>query len=58
MVARNVAEIVADHVRLRVEAIDRMYLNIYVPRLQCAYVRGDNQDERRATIRMRTGRSV
>jgi len=37
MVARNVAEIVADHVRLTVEAIDRMYLNIYVPRLQCAY---------------------
>ena len=37
MVARNVAEIVADHVRLTVEGIDRMYLNVYVPRLQCTH---------------------
>jgi hypothetical protein len=29
-----VAEILADHVRLSVECIDRMYLNVYVPRLQ------------------------
>ena len=36
MIARNVAEIIADHVRLTVEGIDRMYLNVYVPRLQCA----------------------
>ena len=37
MVAQSVAELLADHVRLSVEAIDRMYLNVYVPRLQCAY---------------------
>jgi hypothetical protein len=37
MIAQNVAAIVADHVRLTVEAIDRMYLNVYVPRLQCAF---------------------
>jgi len=36
MIAQNVAAILGDHVRLTVEAIDRMYLNIYVPRLQCA----------------------
>jgi hypothetical protein len=36
MVTRNVVEIVADHVWLTVEAIDRMCLNVYVPRLQCA----------------------
>ena len=33
MIAQNVAELLADHVRLTVEAIDRMYLNVYVPRL-------------------------
>ena len=37
MIAQNVAERLADHVRLTVEAIDRMYLNVYVPRLQCTY---------------------
>jgi hypothetical protein len=37
MIAQNVAELLADHVRLTVEAIDRMYLNVYVPRLQCTY---------------------
>jgi hypothetical protein len=37
MIAQNVAELLADHVRLTVEAIDRMYLNVYVPRLQWAY---------------------
>jgi len=37
MIAQNVAAIVADHVRLTVEAIDRMYLNVYVPRLHCAF---------------------
>jgi hypothetical protein len=30
----NVATILKDHVTLEVEAIDRMYLNVYVPRLQ------------------------
>jgi hypothetical protein len=31
---RTVAEVLADHVTLEVEGIDRMYLNIYVPQLQ------------------------
>ena len=30
-VARSVAEVLRDHVVLEVEAIDRMYLNVYVP---------------------------
>ena len=34
MIAQSVAEVFADHVRLSVEGIDRMYLNLYVPRLQ------------------------
>jgi hypothetical protein len=33
-VARNVAEILAEHTTLEVECIDRMYLNLYVPILQ------------------------
>jgi hypothetical protein len=33
-VARSVAEVLRDHVLLEVEAIDRMYLNVYVPHLQ------------------------
>src|SRR5205807_2413241 len=37
MISQTVAELLADHVRLTVEGIDRMYLNVYVPRLQCAY---------------------
>ena len=31
MIAQTVAELLADHVRLTVEGIDRMYLNVYVP---------------------------
>jgi hypothetical protein len=31
---QSVAEILRDHVRLSVEGIDRMYLNVYVPQLQ------------------------
>lgn len=31
---RSVAQILADHVTLELEGIDRMYLNAYVPRLQ------------------------
>ena len=31
---RSVAEILANHVTLEVEGIDRMYLNVYVPQLQ------------------------
>lgn len=33
-VPRSVAEILQQHVTLTVECIDRMYLNVYVPRLQ------------------------
>ena len=33
-IARNVAEILNQHVTLETECIDRMYLNIYVPQLQ------------------------
>ena len=31
---RTVAEVLTDHVTLEVEGIDRMYLNVYQPRLQ------------------------
>ena len=34
MIAQSVTDILSDHVRLSVEGIDRMYLNVYVPRLQ------------------------
>src|SRR5260221_6193544 len=34
MIAQSVADILADHVALSVEGIDRMYLNVYVPLLQ------------------------
>jgi hypothetical protein len=34
MVRKNVAEILTDHVTFELEAIDRMYLNAYVPSLQ------------------------
>jgi hypothetical protein len=33
-VSRNVAEIIRQHVTLEVESIDRLYLNLYAPRLQ------------------------
>ncbi|MGH3697771.1 MAG: hypothetical protein ACRDRX_27965 [Pseudonocardiaceae bacterium] len=33
-VARIVADVLADHVVLELECIDRMYLNVYVPQLQ------------------------
>ena len=33
-IARSVAEVLSDHVTLEVECIDRMYLNLYVPKLQ------------------------
>lgn len=32
--ARTAADVLSDHVTLEVECIDRMYLNLYVPRLQ------------------------
>jgi hypothetical protein len=33
-VARSVAEVLRDHVTLELESIDRMYLNVYLPKLQ------------------------
>jgi hypothetical protein len=33
-ITRNVAQVLAEHVTLEVECIDRMYLNLYVPVLQ------------------------
>jgi len=33
-IARSVAEVLRDHVTLELESIDRMYLNVYVPKLQ------------------------
>ena len=33
-VAYSVAEILRDHVSLAVESLDRVYLNVYVPKLQ------------------------
>ena len=35
-VARSVADVLAEHVSFEVECIDRMYCNVYVPRLQYA----------------------
>jgi hypothetical protein len=34
MIAQSVADILDRHVKLSIEGIDRMYLNVYVPRLQ------------------------
>src|SRR5450432_199320 len=33
-IPRNVADVIQNHVTLEVEGIDRMYLNVYQPRLQ------------------------
>ena len=33
---RSVADVLAEHVTLEVECVDRMYLNLYVPKLQYA----------------------
>jgi hypothetical protein len=33
-IPRSVADVLRDHVVLEYEAIDRMYLNVYVPHLQ------------------------
>ena len=33
-IPRSVAEVLREHVTLEIEAIDRMYLNVYVPQLQ------------------------
>jgi hypothetical protein len=34
-ITQNVADILGRHVTLTVESIDRMYLNVYIPKLQC-----------------------
>ncbi len=34
MIAQNVADILSRHVKLSVEGIDRMYLNVFIPLLQ------------------------
>jgi hypothetical protein len=34
--ARSVADVLAEHVTFAVECIDRMYCNVYIPRLQFA----------------------
>ena len=39
-IPRSVAEVLREHVVLEVEAIDRMYLNVYVPHLQSVGRRG------------------
>ena len=36
MIRKSVAEILHNHVTFQLEAIDRMYLNVYVPSLQPA----------------------
>lgn len=36
-IAQSVAEVLGEHVVLEVEGIDRMYLNVYVPQLQCEH---------------------
>ena len=33
-IPRSVADVIRDHVTLEVEGIDRMYLNVYQPKLQ------------------------
>ena len=35
-IVRSVADVLAEHVRFEIECIDRMYCNVYVPRLQYA----------------------
>ena len=49
--ARSVADVLNDHVTLEVESIDRMYLNLYVPKLQYEMgVVGFFRGHRRATF--------
>jgi hypothetical protein len=48
MIAQSVAEIIGRHVRLTVEGIDRMYLNVFVPGLQ--YARGFSNSSARIVV--------
>jgi hypothetical protein len=60
-VPRSGAEVLADHVTLEVEGIDRMYLNVYVPGLQTQPTRCSRptgQDRMPGSTRRRIGQSV
>ena len=51
-IARSVADVLRDHVVLEYEAIDRMYLNVYVPTLQtvggtCGFIGASGLHRRR-----------
>jgi hypothetical protein len=48
MIAQSVAEIISRHVRLTVEGIDRIYLNVFVPGLQ--YEQGISSSSARIVI--------
>jgi hypothetical protein len=52
MIAQSVADILGNHVKLSVEGIDRMYLNVYVPRLQTE--QGNRKVTNRTPGRFRT----
>ena len=52
-VARSVADVLRDHVVLELEAIDRMYLNVYVPHLQMGAVVGYLRVHRGRALRPR-----
>ena len=54
MIAHSVAEIIKRHVRLTVEGIDRMYLNVFVPGLQ--YEQGISSSARIVVSRYRLRR--
>ena len=50
-IARSAADVLSRHVTLEVECVDRMYLNLYVPKLQYASgVVGFLRDHRGATF--------
>ena len=50
-IARSAADVLSGHVTLEVECVDRMYLNLYVPKLQYASgVVGFLRDHRGATF--------
>jgi len=72
MIAQSVAEIISRHVRLTVEGIDRMYLNVFVPDLQyeqgivhffrthrgCGGLRGPRATAWQAMLRSSTGKTA
>ena len=53
-IARSAADVLSGHVTLEVECVDRMYLNLYVPKLQYASgVVGFLRDHQGARLRLR-----